>query len=412
MISRRFEDLLTLARADTIKELKRVDALIFSHDVDRSDRVEGKAWGRVPDSTAVICEESGLSTGQVLLPFSKFGGNSAHGAPILMNRAWLRSRLTRKLRLRDDGLGGAVLLYQGMLHKAQPSVVFSVGLPEALAVAARSLDIPVVEVLHGRGYANIPWGWDRRAETHLPTDVFALDERSTLTFQQLQPKGVTTHHVLDPWLQLFSEQLSQVHDEWRWPEGLDGGKRRIVVVSLQWGYAGDHGDYEQFEGILKNGLFPTGIESVIQRTADDTQWLFRLHPVQMHAPRYAWARRLLNTLEVKYTNVEWQIASRLPLPTLLTRATHHVTMLSGSSYEAAEMGVPTALLCPTARPGEVHGHWFQDLINKKYAFHVDYQDSDQLLEWIHEAGKREPLVSGSPITFADAISRVLFRSES
>lgn len=410
MLSRRLDDLLTLTKPDSIPVLNSVDALLFSHDVDRTETLGGRAWGRVPDSIGGICEELGLSTAQVLHPFSKLGGNRAHGAPILMNRSWLRARLRKKLRLREDPLGSEVLVYQGVLERAQPRIIFTVGLPEALAFAARRLGIPVVEVLHGRGYSDVPWGWDRRATAHLPTDVFALDERSMLTFQQLQSRGVSIHQVMDPWTQLFLQRSSQLPDEWKWPEGLDGNKRRIVVVSLQWGYAGDHGAHDQFSGILENGLFPVEIERVIRWTANDTQWLFRLHPVQMYARRYLWTRSLLEKLEKHHANVEWRTASRVPLPTLLGKATHHVTMLSGSTYEAAEMGVPTALLCPTAQPGEVHGHWFQDLIEMNYVTRVSCSNPGQLLDWLDQARARDPLLRGSPSTVAEAISRILARA--
>lgn len=313
--------------------------------------------------------------------------------------------------MRVGDLSGDTRLYQQVLEKAQPRIVLTIGLPASLALAAHSLDIPVVEVLHGKGYLDIPWEFDHRESEQLPTDVFALDETSAVTFRRLQPKGVITHHVADPWLELFAQPYGQLPEEWKWPRDLGRGKERIVVVSLQWGYAGDHGEHQQFAGILSNGLFPTEIEIAILRTASDTQWLFRLHPVQMHGRRYAWAPGLLEDLARRHANVEWRAASRTPLPALLAEATHHVTMLSGSTHEAAEMGVPTALLCPTARPGQIHGHWFQGLIDKGYATRVDLRRADQLLDWLAQTGRKEPLISGARVTMAGAISRVLARSD-
>lgn len=370
---------------DSFREMSKVDLVFFSHDVDLSESKDGRPFGRLLDSIAEIGKSRGMSFAHVAHPYSILTGKRSWAGHYRMNRASAIAAVLRKLRFKRFAYSYSENKYRKILLLAQPRIVFTIGLPEALCRAARSLGIEIVEVLHGKGYQTIPWGWENRLDSELPSAVLALDPVSFETFNLLKPRGVRVLFVEDFWLKRFSVREGELlPTEWKFPETLHIDNDHVVLVSMQWGYNHDNLAEPELDNILENGFLPQAIMNAISASHHDVQWLLRLHPVQLRSNRLSAVQRFVRLIELNNPNVEWQDSTRMPLPSVLSRATRHATMNSGSTVEAAQMGVPTALFCPTLEQGKINEGWYSDLRTSGFARLFDLEDAESLLRWVRE----------------------------
>ena len=377
--------LRSLVRPDTFRKVGEVNVLFFSHDVDLSETLDGKPYDRLLDSITEICTIRGMNNAHVAHPYSVITGMSSWAGHYQMNRASIIAAVFRKGKLSRLADSYSQSIYRKILLLAQPKIVFTIGLPAALCRAARSLGIEIVEVLHGKGYPTVPWGWEKRLDSELPSTVLALDAVSFHTFSSLNTRGVRVIFVEDFWLKRFaSGQDSMLPTEWQFPEALPLDQKHVVLVSLQWGSNKDYEAGSEFDNILENGFLPPAIMDAIVGSHQDVLWLLRLHPVQLRSDRRKNVQEFMRELELANPNVEWQISTERPLPSILSRVTRHATMNSATAVEAAEMGVPTALLCPTLAEGQINGELFSDLRTSGFAKHFELKDAETLLQWIRE----------------------------
>jgi hypothetical protein len=246
--------------------------------------------------------------------------------------------------------------------------------------------IPHFELLHGIGYTPVPWGWDSELPEHLPQGILSLDEVSTATFSSLERVGVKTITVSHPFYSRFYDRAQSLPSEWLIPEDEPTGWSKRILVTFQWGYAGDHGRKTHFEGVLPNGLFYDGLTDVIEQTATSVFWHFRFHPVQLRQPRYRKLRVFMDDYVQSHPNTEWRKASHVPFPSVVSRCDGHLTMTSMSAYDAALFGVKTLFLCPTLQPEGVNQGMFADLEAEGYCARVEYSSSI-VLQWTKEVSR-------------------------
>ncbi len=297
--------------------------------------------------------------------------------------------------------------YRKLLYRARPRAIFTMNLDEALAQAAHELDIPVIEVLHGKCYHTIPWGWSLRSANKLPNYVLAFDKDSAKTFSGLDSRSVKTLRSRDPWIEKFLRTPDSVPSDWVAPASLKGNAEKVVVVSLQWGWSRRDCVIDEHRGVLPDGLLPTAALEAIKETEGKVRWLIRLHPVQLRRLGYRWVRKNVRDLQRRHPNTEWELSSTLPLPSLLSIASHHVTMSSGSSFEAALMGVPTAAMSPTLREGQVHEKYQLSLREAGYLSVLDPNDGRGLIDWLARTGPREAFESDGVETPNEVIDELL-----
>jgi len=193
---------------------------------------------------------------------------------------------------------------------------------------------------------------------------------------------LTVWEVSDPWLSRFDpENQLFLPEEWRELYRRNPVSKPVILFSLQWGYAGDHGEYFEFEGILTNGLIPEAVLQTIAETSDSIDWLIRLHPVQKTGPLFRKHRAFLDRVSAANPNVDWEWASSTPLPIVLSKVTHHVSMSSMTAYEAAAVGVPSLLLCPTLAGGGLNEEMFLDLVERGVAQKRSCE-RPEIIEWV------------------------------
>ena len=385
--------------SDSLSEIKKCDALLICHDVDRGINLNGKAFSPLLDSVRDDLEERGWRCISLNHPWSRLFGHRAWGNPISMNRSYLFCILMDKLRKtisasrgRNNSLCSEFRLYASIIRRAAPRCIISIGAPIQLSRAARSLDVLHVELLHGMGYTTVEWGFDKREKDELPTGILSLDDVSTKTFLSLESLGVKIFQIPHPFIKRFIvKKLSdRLPCEWKSSDAGSPSKyRKEILITMQWGYAGDHGEHVQFSGILTNGLFPEVLIRIIQETNSNILWRFRFHPLHVRLQKYRNHVEFIESFCNGNFNTEWQTSTSMPLPAVLATCSGVIAMSSMSAYDAAYMGVPSLMLCPTIQRSGSNASGFADLETAGYVIKSPIGEQS-IRQWVESTEKMPP----------------------
>ncbi len=377
---------------DQHKNLIKCDLLFICHDADRPLKLNGAAYAPLIDSVREDFEQRGFKCISVAHYGSKLTGSKAFGYSISLNRKYLYYLIIGKLFtfLRLATFFQMPNFYNYLLKKTTPKVIIAIGTTAPLCKLARANGILVVELLHGTGYKFIPWGWDKREAKNLPNLILSLDETSSLSLSPLLRLDIKIFTIPNPFLKRFlPTKFDLLPNEWKVVFG--NGYKKKILISLSWGYWGDHDEFTEFSDVLTNGLFYDELADLI-KSEQNIFWCFRLHPVQMALDKYRDLRKFLDDFVKANINCEWIQTSNLPLPVVATNCSGNITMASMSSYDVAAMGVPSLMLCPTIQQGGIHEDWFEDLVNEGY---VTKHRVDRLFlkNWVQSTEKIEPRLS-------------------
>lgn len=375
--------------------MKKCDVLLICHDADRGDSKDGLPYSKIIGTLHELIESFGYKCAQFARPYSELVGEKAWGNPYSLDKYFKKlpywnSDVNRNLRRFSRGrikkeviLFEPIHVYQWLLFWTRPKLIISIEPPVELCRAAHRLKIPVIEPLHGFGYAEeIPWGYDERAKEELPTHIISFDQLSTTVFQPLSEKGLKILEMEHPWYsKTIRSQIDKEEQKDNWILEVRKKYRKVILVSLVWGYGDDYGAHEEFSGILtENHLIPQQVVDLIGETHEDIFWLIRRHPVQLHAEEYKYQLEFLDGLVENNPNCDWQKSSTSSLDSILPHVDGHLTMSSMTSYDAALFGIKTLTLCPTLLPGAVHDRRFMDLEKLNYAEKGTF-DKEEIRAW-------------------------------
>lgn len=381
---------------DSLKTLDSCDVLLFCHDADRGLSLNGKAYSPILDSVREDLEGRGFKCQTVARPWSVLVENKGHGYPLAMNRNYFMAMIKNKIfKLISKDSHGVINgfffeLYKTIMDIANPRIVISIGACDVMCRAARVNKIFHVEILHGVGYTFLPWKWEEKEIMNLPQGILSLDEVSAKSFSPLQRKGIDIKVIPHPFIKRFIGPKKNIHPEWIINNSIDYSKQ--IIFSFSWGYAGDHGDYEEFAGVLRNGLFPDVLYDVVRYTRSSVFWRFRLHPVQLRQKKYNYVMDFMDDFVANNQNCEWRESSRMPYPSLAAVCDGNISMNSMSCYDAAYMGVTSLILCPTVQPGGIYSDYFEDLVAQGYVT-KELPRLEMIRDWVNCAQKRQPLLS-------------------
>ena len=299
---------------------------------------------------------------------------------------------------------GYLRFYLQLLPLAAPDWVVASNVCDlraaALFAAARSLGIRSFEVQHGlmTGVAQgfyLPW-------PTLPDEGFAVlpdrfwthDESSA---EAIEAWEATHHHAVvggNPYLDWIRETAPRSQGEVEALKETIPSGRKIVLVTLQ------------------SARISEAILEAMTATKDDAFFLVRLHPV-FFALRQA-NRGVISAEEERLdeerrqflphategpisnaffaekglTNVEWELASSLPLPFLLEHARLQVTHHSNTAFEAAAFDIPTLFLEKSGVEG------FDDFVERGLFRTVE--TADAISACIRELGSRDSAAPSIP----------------
>jgi hypothetical protein len=387
------------------------DVLLFSHDVDRALSLEGKAFSPLIDSSIKILREDNISCKSILLPWSKLKRKETFNEAANLSWFYLIPAILDKLLNTIVARSGKidfnrVLFYRLIIKFYKPKLIISIGAPTYLFKAANLTNTKTAELLHGMGYATIPWNWEALSQQEVPNIVLALDNISKETFAKSLGKNFITYHISHPFFASFlcGAEISQV--EWSLNLPTSCKFEKTVLLTLNWGYGGDHGPYLEFQGVYTNGLFDEILLEVIRETKEQILWRIRLHPVHLRKKGYDWVRKYITEICETHSNCEWEETSRAPLPVVALKSDCHVTMISMSSYDCAYFGLNTLALCPTLQQGGKNEMMFNDLVENEFLVKGG-PNKTQIMEWLKSTTRRKPYSARTTIDISTAIKELM-----
>lgn len=402
---------ISLWKRDTWRKLNSVDVL-FVGSVPSIAEVtpSGLYFDRFLDSIALVLEAMNLSSAYVCRPPTDFKESRHWRTRLRLNRAYALCAFADIAGLSRGRTSYSERLMRKVLKRARPKVVFTTEGLRVMRIAGKKLGIPVVEVLHGRGYSEPEYltkhdGFARASRSiaadALPSHVLAFDSKSIETFKTSVNSQVKLLQIQDFWFEAFQTEQSVLAtlDRFPWKEYKGQTTQQAgqpqVLVSLQWGFSGD-GPEDVLP--LDDGLLPNGLREAIFAGGTHLRWFIRLHPVQRtsSAPIYVRQRALLQSYFAASENVEIGTETEIPLPLFLSQITHHVTMNSMTCYEVAQFGTPSLVLRP------VQG-MFTDLILEGYVSE-GLDDGSEILNWLRAVKPRAPRENPQP---ASSLNQVL-----
>jgi hypothetical protein len=391
--------LISIFIEDSFDVIKKSDVVLFCADNDRSDKLNNKNYSRVLDTIYDDLISRGYGCINISLPFNIEVKDKSWGYVLSFNRSYFFAKIFEKISLiinklllkkNNNSKKYIIQYYDNILKLSKPKVIFVIGCVPELAIAARNNNILIVEPLHGFGYTKVPWKWSEFNKEYLPNIIICFDEISGNSFRELEKKDVRIYIINSMWLSRFKkENWYKLPEEWRLGSNKLNNNKKSILVSLTWGYAGDHGDKTEFRGILSNGLIPDSIIQIIENTQDNINWYFRLHPKHLrNKNKYAKHFNLLNKLKNNFKNVEWEISSLIPLPLMIETVSGVISMSSMVPYDAAKCGVKSLILCPTINDPDANPN-FKDLISNNFAEYKDFKDQKSIYNWVLSVNRIE-----------------------
>ncbi|WP_147270471.1 hypothetical protein [Halomonas sp. DQ26W] len=342
--------------------IRRSPLLLIRHDSDCGYRYRGRIYSQIIDSLADFALYHGIKSLSIASPFSRFSGASAHNDPLAFNRTFLRIALVSAILARVVGHSRAlaykreasIAVWERILNRAQPQVVIGIQPNRYLCAACKAVNISVYDYQHGV-IAPDHWWYGNVLPKEIPYDelpsgILCWDRASAESLVSWAPKRAVQVRILgNPWFKRFEDRIPSDNLV---NEALDLGVicndgKPAILISLQWGLK-EHYYYDtEFNNVMCEALV-----QVIKRTHQRYNWMLRLHPVQLHGVEGRETREFLRREFGQLEGVDWEEASRLPLPVVLKRTQLHITDMSTVVTESAWYGVPSAILNPFLRPGE------------------------------------------------------------
>jgi hypothetical protein len=321
------------APKDSVWKVPPCDVLFFASDADLADTLEGLAVCRVLDPLRLLFANQGYRCQSIAYPGSKLVGKETFFDVLSLTKTVLWRRLFRMFahirikigRRHRESLAPEYEVFQKVLQRLHPKLILAIDSNPDLCRAALGLGIPILEVLHARGYGDIHESWKHRSTFGLPDGVLAYDRMSAESFGRFLPTLKVPNFRLSFELEM-ARQFLHVSP----PPFYENASRYSHVILFTASYDPQNPSWP--------GGLPSEVIKLIRRNKD-IFLLVRMHPVMRTGTKYARARRALQevALGIPNCNLEW--ASAAPLYAVLGVSTIHLTYDSMSSYEAADVGL-------------------------------------------------------------------------
>lgn len=407
-IEQLYELVTSLKQKDSFQEMPRSGILFVSDDSSYAETTaDGKKFNRLIDTLAIRLSHNGETFAHLSRPPSNLQSAVTHHPLYTANRAFalafaldILTSLPPKLQIKHR-----VSFFKSVLRHVQPKAVFTTSARGYMWIAAKELNIPLAEVLHGIGYDDLSRTptFSRKSSEGLPDYLIAFDETSSRSWGELSDKPGGLLRCQNFWLENFLNDSASTRDLPKFisPQVPKRGYAKRVLVSLTWSQPLDHASENRKE--IQLGLLG-GLLSTIEAAGPDIFWMLRVHPVQLNSKSFRHRRKTKELImwSERFPNVEVRTSSSAPLPALLAHATHHVTWDSMSSYEAADFGLGTFALRPRGSEADT-GH-LRQLENEGY---VVFGNASEILPWVASTQPTTPRGGwtwGRPVE--DEISRL------
>lgn len=361
--------------------------LTIAHDNDRSLFHAGKYYSPLIDTIEDDLRARGIECVSVARIISAIKGELSYGRTFSADGGFARALVAKRVK---QAIFRAAYPYSSLEQNVWGNILDSTGAKKVfgiqpsreLCVACHQRGVWVADVQHGVIADTHPWYGERfRAGDPvewLPNAFLCWDFGSQKVIEKwAKAKAISTFVIGNRWLARFaarssSDQLvEELFREYERRQATAKLHQKTILVSLSWGLAD-----------IPNGFITQGLMEAIKRTLNRFTWLIRLHPNQLkgfasdEGPKF---RKFF--CEQLSEKVEWEETTRAPLPVVLTRTDLHISWNSSVSIEAAQLGIPTALLDPKLRSANHWGDYFA-YYRENGLIDLVKETEESILEWI------------------------------
>lgn len=384
----------------SFSDLESADFLIVRHDYNCGFFNNGIAYAQIVDSVVEVGEGLGYKFLTVAKPYSRYFGGAAYNNPYVFNRTFAMISALSKIALILVGkkLSSAFArrleerFWSRVIRLVNPAAVIAIQPSTALCAAGKCSGVKVYDYQHGVISKDQRWYGkalqNLKSDRDLPAGILFWDDRSKSVLEEFgQERGIELHVVGNPWFERFAFPSSNDFLVAQHSKPMVGSRedKPVILVSLQWGLKEIY-----YKDVEFNGLMCDALVDVILGTCDIYCWKLRLHPIQLHSENKDDNLNLLKEMFKGVPNVEWSLTSDLPLPVLLKNVDLHITDVSTVVVEAAWFGIPSAILNPFVRAGELLENTFLEE-REAGIVRVVEQSEPAITRWISEMliSKRE-----------------------
>ena len=378
--------LRSLENPDTFRETITSEFLMFCSDENRGLSTDEKVFSAIIDSLDIKLRHLGYTVSQMSYPFNLKVGASCFREVRSFSRAYLIAAVTDRV-VRFFGLRrkySRVILYEKILDIAKPLCVIGIGLSPHLIAAARNKSIKTIEILHGIGYPEIPWGWEDLSLPELPSAVFSLDSVSTEVFSKLKDGKLPIFEIPHP-LYANQELINPYIEDALKADKIKAGQRIRVLFSLGWGMKRMRKRLGISHLPFIEDVLPEFFQTLLDETRDSHYWLLRLHPAQLRNSDFKNQCELIEELCGRNENCEWELATSVPLHNILSIVDGHITVNSMTCYECALFGVKSYVFLKSIDP---YNAKFKDLREEGFVEDASFEIED-CIRWLSNLTRME-----------------------
>jgi len=417
MLSKRYitrikQALKSLIINDTWLELKPCDVLLMAHENDRSYLFDGLLYSQLIDTLGWFLGNAKrkLSIQCLSLPFSYLKPQATYGAPKLINRSIMFSKVQSRLFsnlpfVKINPESYEIKLWLKVLELTSPKIIIAIQPHPLLCSACRIRGIKVFDYQHGviseamPEYGSVSVA--KISKDRLPTGYLCWDEESADVIRGwalAQNIDIFVHG--NPWMSRFFYQHPQdqlvIKELNAVKNGIDQMmvKRmyaKVILVTLQpW-----------LDVLYPNSFSPgqfiyQSFMELLEMKSDDILWLIRLHPIQWNDLEM---RNKIIKVFSKYKNVEVVNATKAALPAILVHVNGHLTWNSNVVTEASWLGVHSFIMDAVRDLGAEHLE--NDSVRKKmlsYHSHIEARNlavraktencAGEIKKWLMELGDK------------------------
>ena len=263
-----------------------------------------------------------------------------------------------------------------LIKKYKPKIIFAIQATQELCLAAHRQGIKVIEPMHGTFLSKndkyfIPSVLDIK-KNQLPDTYLAYDqETKTTLIHYLQSKESKKIYVIP------HPGLLEKNNKYKTKKASSFSINNTVLYTTQWGYDNER---DSLKNIISNGILHQSIKNIISSNKN-LFWKIKIHPVQLRYKRYKKHLKFFKRLVEDSENCEITNSSKETLKSCLENSAVHITMSSGSVYEALALQKPTLLLCPSLKKGNSNHGLFSCLQNNSLVT-FGTLDEKYIFDWI------------------------------
>lgn len=240
------------------------------------------------------------------------------------------------------------MYWEKVLSITSPKLIVGIGLPPALLKIAKQKKIKTIEISHFFGLKPIGrYSLECRNKlSYWEPYLYILNDDISLKTLEMGELALV-ERTMHPYFERKKFFLSNNIDTIKITKD-EIGKRfqndnKIVLISLQWGYAGEEKEYSN---IINNGVIHEELIKLIKKRSD-LNWILRWHPVQIERSRYKEDLQFIKNTFYGFSNVAFDEFNNVELLDIIQLSNIHITMISMTAREAAYFNVPSICLCPT-----------------------------------------------------------------